>query len=555
MGKGSLGMKTNLRIINAFLIGMITLWLSGCTDHYEHVKGECVNGTDNTAIIQVVYDSLAPANSSPNVTATYKYVEDDYDFFPISSCDEAGNEISGGLSGANFPATLYSAETKDVDYAGCRYSFAAKHSCKNGTIIATAVDIPEDDAALSSLTLSSGSLTPSFTVVKNAYKVTVPYETTTIQVTPTVRTSGATVKVNNQAVTSGSASQSIGLNVGSNTIEVVVTSSNRAKTYAYSIAVTRSQSANASLRSIGIYANHYNAVNMAPQFNRDVLNYTITLDERDGIMEVLAAAVLNGAVRIEFNGSAMNYNKLLDLYRSVATVSPGLNVYQMVVTAPDGVTTKTYTLNVIRGHVLSTDANLSGLTLSTGTLSPTFSSAVTSYTATVPNVTTSIRVTPTVSEAHATVKVNGITTTSASASSPIDLAVGQNSIPVVVTAEDGTTTKTYTVNVTRQTALSSNADLESLVPSSGELDPPFRSRNLQYEMRISRTNYVLFTPTAEDSHATIKVNGHTTLSGRESNPIPLTANGWTNVQIVVTPENQSNPNTYDIRVYWDGTIR
>ena len=539
-------MRLSARLINALLIGMVTLWLSGCTDHYEHVKGECVNGTDNTAIIQVVYDSLAPATSSPNVAATYKYVEDNYDILP-SSCTDAGYEISGGLSGANFPATLYSAETKNVDYAGCRYSFAAKHSCKNGTIIATAVDIPEDDAALSSLTLSSGSLTPSFTVVKNAYAVTVPNETTTIRVTPTVRTSGASVKVNNQTVTSGSASQSIGLNVGSNTISIEVRSKNGEKTYAYSIAVTRSQSANASIRIMGFLATHNNALSMTPQFNSDILTYTITLDKRDDAIAVLAEAVLNDAVQIQLNGSAMIYNKFTRLFRSNSnlTVNPGLNVYQMVVTAPDGVTTKTYTLNVIRGSI---DANLSGLTLSPGTLSPTFSSAVTSYTAAVANTVTSIQVTPTVNEAHATVTVNGVATPSGSASAPIALTVGQNSIPIVVTAEDGTTTKTYTVNVTRQTAV--NASLSNLVPSVGTLNPSFAPDTYQYTM-ISPGPTLAVTPTAQyPDNVTIRVRGPGATSvvvpsGQASPPfdIPL---GTSTMEIFVVPPNVGDTKYYVI---------
>jgi hypothetical protein len=71
---------------------------------------------------------------------------------------------------------------------------------------------------------------------------------------------------------------------------------------------------------------------------------------------------------------------------------------------------------------VSTDATLSDLVLSEGTLNPAFASATVSYTAQVENNITSITVTPN---------------------------VGENSITIVVTAEDGTTTKTYTVIVTR----------------------------------------------------------------------------------------------------------
>jgi hypothetical protein len=100
---------------------------------------------------------------------------------------------------------------------------------------------------------------------------------------------------------------------------------------------------------------------------------------------------------------------------------------------------------------MSGDANLSALSLSTGTLVPTFAPATTSYTAVVGNSTTSITVTPTASDiANASIKVNNLTVLSGAASSAISLNVGENSINTVVTAEDGTTAKTYTIKVTRK---------------------------------------------------------------------------------------------------------
>ncbi len=97
----------------------------------------------------------------------------------------------------------------------------------------------------------------------------------------------------------------------------------------------------------------------------------------------------------------------------------------------------------------SSDATLSNLTISSGTLTPTFASATTSYTDSVTNATTSVTVTPTVNESNATIKVNGTTVASGSASQSISLNVGSNTITTVVTAQDGSTTKTYTITVTR----------------------------------------------------------------------------------------------------------
>ena len=102
--------------------------------------------------------------------------------------------------------------------------------------------------------------------------------------------------------------------------------------------------------------------------------------------------------------------------------------------------------------ISSNVATLSALTLTTATLSPTFASGTTTYTASVANATTSITVTPTRTQANATITVNGTAVTSGSASGSISLNVGSNIITVVVTAQDGTTTATYTVTVTRAEA-------------------------------------------------------------------------------------------------------
>jgi hypothetical protein len=101
------------------------------------------------------------------------------------------------------------------------------------------------------------------------------------------------------------------------------------------------------------------------------------------------------------------------------------------------------------GTPISTNASLGNLTISAGPLTPPFAHWVTSYSAAVANNVTSMTVTPTVADGTATVKVNGTTATSGSASLPVTLSVGSNAVTVLVTAQNGTTSKAYTINVTR----------------------------------------------------------------------------------------------------------
>lgn len=112
----------------------------------------------------------------------------------------------------------------------------------------------------------------------------------------------------------------------------------------------------------------------------------------------------------------------------------------------------TYT-NVATFATFSTNAELSALSLSSGTLSPPFSSDTTVYTASVSNATTSIAVTPNLAQANATVDAKVYSTvygavTSGSPSASLPLIVGDNLLTVRVTAQAGNT-KTYIVEVKR----------------------------------------------------------------------------------------------------------
>ncbi len=100
--------------------------------------------------------------------------------------------------------------------------------------------------------------------------------------------------------------------------------------------------------------------------------------------------------------------------------------------------------NVVRAQQPSSDATLSALALSQGTLAPTFDPATTTYNATVFNSVTDVTVTATANDSGATVEITP-------SDVPVNLNVGVNEIKVTVTAADGVTKETYSVTVTRAT--------------------------------------------------------------------------------------------------------
>ncbi|MGF1924324.1 MAG: cadherin-like beta sandwich domain-containing protein [Bacteroidia bacterium] len=108
---------------------------------------------------------------------------------------------------------------------------------------------------------------------------------------------------------------------------------------------------------------------------------------------------------------------------------------------------------LVKGSKVSTDATLSALTTTAGTISPVFAPGTIAYTAGVGNAQSSITVTPTANDGGTIeIRVNGGgfgPVTSGNASAPLALNVGTNTVEVKVTATDGLTVITYTITVTR----------------------------------------------------------------------------------------------------------
>ncbi len=105
--------------------------------------------------------------------------------------------------------------------------------------LAVAVSMPTNIASLSDLSLSTGIFTPGFQSATYSYTSSVPANVSSLTVTPVSTAANASITVNGQAVSSNTASQSIALNTGSNTISIVVTSQDATVTNTYTIQVTR----------------------------------------------------------------------------------------------------------------------------------------------------------------------------------------------------------------------------------------------------------------------------------------------------------------------------
>jgi hypothetical protein len=169
----------------------------------------------------------------------------------------------------------------------------------------------------------------------------------------------------------------------------------------------------------------------------------------------------------------------------------------------------------------TSNAGLSGLGLSAGTLTPPFDTGTTSYGATVSNATVSMTVTPTVSASGATVTVNGVSVASGSASQAISLNAGLNTINTVVTSQDGTTTKTYTLAVTRVdlpsvTTLAVSQVAFSGATLNGTVNPNGLPATARFEYGLT-TNYGTLTASQSAGAGTSAVPVQATLTGLSPN--------------------------------------
>ena len=105
------------------------------------------------------------------------------------------------------------------------------------------------------------------------------------------------------------------------------------------------------------------------------------------------------------------------------------------------------TLGLMQGtnRTFITPPALSDIIPSAGTLVPSFTSETLSYSMVVPGSTSLLAITPTSGGTINGIRVNGLAVDSGTSSGAIALNYGHTTIKAVVAAEDGTTTRTYTI--------------------------------------------------------------------------------------------------------------
>ena len=313
------------------------------------------------------------------------------------------------------------------------------------------------DATLSALALSGVTLDPTFVSSTETYTATVVNGVTETTVTATPTQSGATVAFkdgDDNALTNP-----VTLAVGATVIKAVVTAQDGTTTKTYMVTVARppkivTVQVTSTPMATGDTYGRGETIAITVTFDN-----AVTVDTSGGTPRI--AFHLDGGLRWAVYSSGSGDTALVFTYtvladdRAVNGILLRGDQFDLfggtIRDATDPIVAATLTYadpglqsgHKVDGSFTTADATLSALALSGVTLVPTFVSSTETYTATVGNSVTETTVTATPTQSGATVAFkdgadNALT-------NPVTLAVGATVIKAVVTAQDGTTTKTYTV--------------------------------------------------------------------------------------------------------------
>jgi gliding motility-associated-like protein len=402
-----------------------------------------------------------------------------------------------------------------------------------------AIRLPYVDVTLSSLAVDKGALAPAFSPAVTSYTVVVASSDNAITVTPVASAADASVTAGGQTIDASTPSYTNGaLFAGNQRITVRVTAPDGVNFASYALNVLRPSVSQAFLGNIVLSSGA-----ISPVFSRNTVNYTASVAGNvSSVNFTPVTAEATSVITVTNGGNTTTISPATPF--ALIPLNVGANVVTTTIASQDGSTTKTYTVIITRA-VPSTDATLAGLSLNSGTLSPVFSSGTDTYTTAVNYATGSITITPAATNANALIAIGGISVASGSGLS-ISLNEGSNAIPVVVTAEDGITTKTYTLTVNRAVA-STDATLAAIGLSDGTLSPLFDTGTTAYTATVSNaTGTLTLSPFANDINAAILVNGNgLDVSGTIDIPLTVGANAIT---IMVKAQDSTSAKTYSLTV-------
>jgi len=299
---------------------------------------------------------------------------------------------------------------------------------------------------LSGLTAQAGTtnipITPAFNKGTLGYTASVGYDVSSMTATPTAESTGATITVNGSTVVSGQASQAINLNVGSNTVTILVTAGGQSRTY--TLTVTRSDSSYLS----GLTAqSRSGAITLTPTFIKTTQSYNGSVANNISAVTITPTAE-NSAATITITGVNGTVTVVSGQASSSLALNEGNNTFSVAVTSSG--TTFTYTVVIARAYnLLLTKINIAYMYRGgSGSTSVTTDATNLNYSVNLPNSPSTMTIAPFAASTNVVVKVNGVVVASGTPSASISVTSGMV-VTITVSSPDNTQTRSYNLTVTK----------------------------------------------------------------------------------------------------------
>lgn len=207
----------------------------------------------------------------------------------------------------------------------------------------------------------------------------------------------------------------------------------------------------------------------------------------------------------------MENNKVNTIDLAAATTANSTTTVVFTVIAPDGKTSKTYTVDIARPAANASN-NAYATNIKVGTIAvDNFNSKVFTYGANVTSGISSQNIEVT-ADTNAKVYVNGVAATNVTGtftSNPVQFQPGKNTVEVKVVAQDGKTSQSYTVEVTRAVVGgSADVKLNSVTLSAGTLsgfNPTLATAQSLTTFVPNEVKELTVTPVGNHANATIVV--------------------------------------------------
>ncbi len=413
------------------------------------------------------------------------------------------------------------------------------------TYTVTVTRLLSSDNNLSALTVTPGSLAPTF--ISSTLDYTVNVATAVASITVSATKSDPNAVISGDVPSQGQATIQLDGPGTSKVISVIVTAPNGVSK-AYRITVNRAApSSNNNLSALSVTPG-----SLAPAFAANTLSYTVNVATTVTSVDVSASKADANAV---MSGDLTAGTGIPTGQATIPLDGPGTSkVASITVTAPSGAS-QTYTVTVNRAAP-SSNNNLSALSVTPGSLAPAFAANTLSYTVNVATTVTSVDVSASKADANAVMSGDltaGTGIPTGQATIPLDGPGTSKVVSITVTAPSGAS-QTYTITVNR--AASSDDTLLALTVTANAvvqpLVPDFNANILPYTVNVANTvDQVTVAATKADLNAVMLIGSVTvpagTASGQET--FPLNGPGTpTVVSVSVTAQSGGVPKIYTITI-------